>query len=464
MMTGVSRAEVRFLVICGVLSAAVAGAGAVFLAVRLDEAGAAVVTVLLTGAAVFVLCVVMALIRVRRRTEPMRLLTAAAARLARGDLDHRLPAGSVQETRELAQALNAMADSVKGIVTELSEERDKLSTILETMNDGVALLDNDDRITLANPAARRFLGLPAGLGEGQRLIEAVRDFELIELVARSRQTRTPQSLELRLARERSFFNVIATPLSLQGNESVLLVLHDLTQMRRVETTRREFVANVSHELRTPLAAIRASAETLQDGALEEPEAARQFLGRIYHNAERMSALVQDLLDLSRLESGEVNLNLSPVDVRRTIAEVVENYEEQARAKGVVLSAVIGEDGVEATADEGRLQQVLSNLVENAVKFTPSGGEVHVDVERRDRWLEIRVADRGIGMASEDIPHVFERFYKADRSQDQGGTGLGLAIAKHIVQSHGGRIWVDSREGEGSTFAFTIPAAGGATLD
>ena len=449
----------RFLLICGVLSALVTAGGAVFLAVRLEQdAGAAVLTVLLAGGAVFALCVVMALIRVRRRTEPMRLLTAAAARLARGDLDHRLPTGQVQETRELAQALNAMADSVKSIVTELSEERDKLSTILETMNDGVALLDNDDRITLANPAARRFLGLPVGMDEGQRLIEAVRDFELIELVARSRQTRTPQSLELRLARERSFFNVIATPLSLQGNESVLLVLHDLTQMRRVETTRREFVANVSHELRTPLAAIRASAETLQDGALEEPEAARQFLGRIYHNAERMSALVQDLLDLSRLESGEVNLNLSPVDVRRTIAEVVENYEEQARAKGVVFSAVIGEDRVEATADEGRLQQVLSNLVENAVKFTPSGGEVHVDVERHDRWLEIRVVDRGIGMASEDIPHVFERFYKADRSQDQGGTGLGLAIAKHIVQSHGGRIWVDSREGEGSTFAFTIPAA------
>ncbi len=458
-MIGISRAEARFLLVCGVLSAAVTVGGAVFLAARLEEAaGAAVLTVLLTGGAVFALCVVMALIRVRRRTGPLRLLTAAASRLSQGDLDHRMPTGRVEETRELAQALNAMADSVKGIVTELSEERDKLSTILATMTDGVALLDHEGHTTLVNPAAREFLGLPPGFEVGQRLIEVVRDHELSELVSRSRQTKAPQTLELRLARQWRFFSVIATPLTLQGRESVLLVLHDQTQLRRVETTRREFVANVSHELRTPLASVRASAETLQDGAMEDPEAARQFLGRISHNAERMSALVQDLLDLSRLESGEVQLNLAPVDVRGAIAEVVETYGEQARAKGVSLTMDDASAVVEATADEGRLQQVLSNLVENAVKFTPSGGEVHVDVEHKGRWLEVRVADRGIGVAPEDMPHVFERFYKAGRSQNQGGTGLGLAIAKHIVQSHGGRIWVSRREEGGSTFAFTIPAA------
>ena len=458
-MKGVSRAEARFLVVCGALSAAVSVGGAAVVASLLDEAaGAAVLVVLLVGGAVFVVCVVMALIRVRRRTGPMRLLTAAASRLARGDLDHRLPTGRVQETRELAQALNDMAASVKGIVTELSEERDKLSTILATMTDGVALLDQEGVITLANPAAREYLGLSPGAGMGQRLIEVVRDHELSELVSRCRQAGTPQTLELQLARSRSFFNVIATPLAVGGRESALLVLHDLTQARRVETTRREFVANVSHELRTPLASIRASAETLQDGALEDPEAARQFLGRITHNAERMSALVQDLLDLSRLESGEVNLNLSPVDVGRVIQEVVEIHDAQARAKGVSLRADAGSAAV-ASADEGRLQQVLSNLVENAVKFTPSGGEVRVEVERKGRWLEVRALDSGVGVAAEDAPHVFERFYKADRSQGQGGTGLGLAIAKHIVQSHGGRIWVDSREGEGSVFGFTVPAAG-----
>ena len=455
-MKGVSRAEARFLLICGVLSAVVTGAGAGFLAVRLDEAGTAVVTLLVTGGAVFVLCGLMSLIRVRRRTGPLRFLTAVVNRLARGDLDHRMPTGRVQETRELAQALNAMADSVKGIVTELSEERDKLSTILATMTDGVALLDHEGHTTLANPAARESLGLPQGSEVGQRFIEVVRDHELNELVSRCRRSGTPQTLELQLARQRRFFNVIATPLTLQGRESVLLVLHDLTQMRRVETTRREFVANVSHELRTPLASIRASAETLQDGAMEDPEAARQFLGRISHNAERMSALVQDLLDLSRLESGEVRLNLSPVDVSRVIQEVVEIYGEQARAKGVSIAAVDEEAAVEATADENRLQQVLSNLVENAVKFTPSGGEVKVEVERRGRWLEVRVLDSGVGVAAEDAPHVFERFYKADRLQDQGGTGLGLAIAKHIVQSHGGRMWVSSRDGGGSVFGFTVP--------
>ena len=457
-MRGVSRAEARFLLVCGVLSSVITVGAAVFLAVRLEEAGTAVVTLLFTGGAVFVLCVLMALIRVRRRTGPLRLLTDVVNRLARGGLDHRMPTGRVQETRELAQALNAMADSVKGIVTELSEERDKLSTILATMTDGVALLDHEGRTTLANPAARESLGLPPGSETGQRFIEVVRDHELSELVERCRQTRAPQTLELQLARQRGFFNVIATPLTVQGRESVLLVLHDLTQARRVETTRREFVANVSHELRTPLASIKASAETLQDGAMEDPEASRQFLDRITHNAERMSALVQDLLDLSRLESGEVNLNLAPVDMARVIGEVVETYGEQARAKGVSLIAVEGSGAAEATADESRLQQVLSNLVENAVKFTPSGGEVRVEVERRGRWQEVRVLDRGFGVAKEDMPHVFERFYKADRAQDQGGTGLGLAIAKHIVQSHGGRIWVESRDGGGSVFGFTVPAA------
>lgn len=455
-------AEARFLLICGVLSAVVTGAGAAFLAVRLDEAGTAVVTLLATGGAVFVLCALMALIRVRRRTGPLRLLTAVVNRLARGDLDHRMPKGRVRETRELAHALNAMADSVKRIVTELSEERDKLSTILATMTDGVALLDHEGHTTLANPAARESLGLPQGSEVGQRFIEVVRDHELSELVSRCRQTGAPQTLELQLARQRRFFNVIATPLTLQGRESVLLVLHDLTQMRRVETTRREFVANVSHELRTPLASIRASAETLQDGAMEDPEAARQFLGRIILNAERMSALVQDLLDLSRLESGEVKLSLSPVDVGRVIQEVVEIHGEQAREKGVSLTALDEDGTLEATADEGRLQQVLSNMVENAVKFTPSGGEVHVEVERRGRWLEVRVLDSGIGVAAEDAPHVFERFYKADRLQDQCGTGLGLAIAKHIVQSHGGRMWVNSRDGGGSVFGFRVPGGGSGT--
>ncbi len=456
-MKGVTRAEVRFLLVCGVLSAVVTGGATAFLAARLDGATAAVVTVLLTGGAVFVLCALMALVRVRRRTGPLRLLTGAVNRLARGDLDHRMPTGRVQETQELARALNVMADSVKGIVTELSEERDKLSTILATMTDGVALLDDEGRTTLANPAARESLGLSSDVGVGQRLIEVVRDHELSELVGRCRETKSPQVLELQLARQRRFFNVIATPLTVQGRESVLLVLHDLTQARRVETTRREFVANVSHELRTPLASIRASAETLQDGAMEDPAAARQFLGRISDNAERMSELVRDLLALSRLESGEESLSLSPVDVGRAIREVVEVFGEQARVKGVTLSADVASGAVEASADESRLRQVLANLVENAVKFTPAGGEVQVELESRGRWLEVRVLDRGFGVAEEDMPHVFERFYKADRRQDQGGAGLGLAIAKHIVESHGGRIWVESREGGGSVFGFTLPS-------
>ena len=447
--------------------AAMAGA-CIFLAVELQSRGAAdesgssvvgtvVLTLAVTGSIVVVLSLLLAVLVVRRMKHSIARLAAAAKRMAEGDLDYRAPSIVVSEVQDLAGALNIMAYSLKRRMEGFSDDRDKLSTILATMTDGVALLDHEGRTTLVNPAARDFLSLPADAGAGQRFIEMVRDHELSALVSRCRETKTPQSLDLQLTRGRRYLKVIATPLSLQGEEGVLLVLHDLTQAHRVDTTRTEFVANVSHELRTPLASIKASAETLMEGASENPVAARQFLDRISLNVDRMSLLVQELLDLSRLESGEVKLNLSSLDVYRSIQEVVEIYRESAGTKGVELRVDESAPVPDAVADEARLQQVLSNLVENAVKFTPTGGEVHIGVESRDGWLEVSVADPGIGMTPDELSHVFERFYKVNRSFNQGGTGLGLAIAKYIVQSHGGRIWAESRVGEGSTFTFTIPA-------
>ncbi len=451
----------------GTVLAAMAGA-AIFLVLELqgrgdvDETGSSfvgtvVLTLAVTGGIVVAFSLLLAGLVVRSIKRSLGRLSAAVQRLAEGDLDHRVPSGLVPEVRELAEALNVMAYSLKGKLAGFSGDRDKLSTILATMTDGVALLDHEGRTTLVNPAARDFLALPADVEDGQRFIEMVRDHELSALVSRCRETKTPQSLDLQLTQGRRHLNVIATPLSLQGEEGVLLVLHDLTQARRVETTRREFVANVSHELRTPLASIKASAETLVEGASEDPIAARQFLDRISLNVDRMSLLVQELLDLSRLESGEVKLNLSSIDVYGTIQDVVEIHRESARAKGVELMVDRLTPVPDAVADEARLQQVLSNLVENAIKFTPAGGQVHIDVASREGWLEVSVADPGIGMTPDELHHVFERFYKVNRSFNHGGTGLGLAIAKHIVQSHGGRIWAESRVGEGSTFTFTIPA-------
>lgn len=414
-------------------------------------------TTAVATAIVAALSVLLAVLIVRRSTRSLRSLTNAASYLARGDLDHRVPLGSVPETRELAEALNAMTANLKRILTDFSNEHDKLSAVLATMTDGVVLLDGEARISLVNPAAQDLLGLSAVRQEGERFIEMVRDHEINGLVSRCQETRNPQHVELRLAQGQRYLSVIAIPLALQREEGVLLTLHDLTQAHRVETTRREFVANVSHELRTPLASIKASAETLVGGASDDPVASREFLDRIVINVDRMSRLVEELLDLSRLESGEASLNLSSIDIYQPIREVVELYQERAQAQGVVLNVDEALQLPAAVADVARLQQVLSNLVENAVKFTPVGGRVSISARSRDGWLEVSVIDTGIGMAPEHLPHAFERFYKVDRSTNQEGTGLGLAIAKHIVQAHGGRIWAESRVGEGSIFTFTIPA-------
>ena len=416
-----------------------------------------ILTTVVATAIVAILAVWLAFLIARRSTRSIRSLTEASQRLAGGDLDHRVPAGSSTETHELAEAFNSMAANLKRMLTSFSTEHDKLSAILATMTDGVVLIDGQGGMALVNPAAQDLLSLPVAQGSVQRFAEVVRDHELNSLVSQCQASGELQHLEFEMAPGRHFVSVIATPMTSDIDEGVLLVLHDLTQARRVETTRREFVANVSHELRTPLASVRAAVETLENGALDETAIARQFLDRIHRDLDRMTQIVEDLLNLSRLESGEVRLNLRSIAIHRPILEAIELYREQALAQGVDLSMGEGDHLPPAVADEARLQQVLCNLLENAVKFTPPGGRVWVEARERNGEMEVSVKDTGVGIPPEHLPHAFERFYKVDRYTDHGGTGLGLAIAKHIVQAHGGRIWAESRVGEGSTFTFTVPA-------
>jgi two-component system phosphate regulon sensor histidine kinase PhoR len=415
-----------------------------------------------TGTATVVvtaLAVVIAVIIARRSTRSIRHITEAARRLAGGNLDyHVLAPGSSEETRELVDSLNAMAGSLKDKLAEANATHQRLSAVLATMTGGVVLLDANGRISLVNPAASALLAMPTSSPRGQRFIEAVRDHEINSMVIRCQRLRQPDSLEIEFAPSKKFLNIVAMPLSGQYGEGMLLVVHDLTEARRVEITRKAFVANVSHELRTPLASVKASVETLEGGALDDAKASREFLERIRRNADRMSRLVGDLLDLSRLESGEDSLNLESIDIYRPINEAAELHKRQAEEKGVELMVLRGESIPPALADESRIQQVIINLVENAVKFTPRGGRVLVVARSANGAVEVTIQDTGIGIASEHLPHAFERFYKVDRSRSDTGTGLGLAIAKHIVQAHGGRIWAESNLGEGSTFGFTLPAA------
>ncbi len=394
----------------------------------------------------------------RRTSRSVRAVAEAAGRLASGDMEHRVEALSQDETRELAEAFNSMATTIRTNIQELSGERDKLSAVLDTMGDGVVVIGSEDQVELLNTAGQGLLGVGGPTSEGGRFMEVVRDYELQRLVSLCQETGERQYGEVELLQRGRFLSCIATPLSGDGSPGVLLTLHDLTRIRQVETTRREFVSNVSHELRTPLAAVRVMAETLERGALDEQEVARDFVRRIQGEIDRMNSMVEDLLELARLEGGQAMLNLAPVDLVSLMEDVRNQFRSQAEAKSVKVGIAAADGLPNVLGDEEKLRQVFSNLLNNALKFTPVEGEITLSARTEPRAIAVSVSDNGVGIPEEHLPHIFERFYKVDRSRRDGGTGLGLAIVKHIVQAHGGEVWVESREGGGSSFSFRLPAA------
>jgi two-component system phosphate regulon sensor histidine kinase PhoR len=289
------------------------------------------------------------------------------------------------------------------------------------------------------------------------LIEVVRHHQPVEMWQRCRDTGKTQSVEFEVSNRLSLQG-IATSLSPAISGSSLLLFQDVTRQRQIETMRRDFISNVSHELRTPLAALKALTETLQSGALEDPPAAHRFLEQMETEVDSLSLMVNELLELSRIESGRVPLNLAstrPIDI---VNPAYERLSLQAERAGISMTIECPDDLPPVLADVVRVQQVVVNLLHNAIKFTSSGGQVAVRVEQKDRAIRFTVGDTGVGIAAEDLPRIFERFYKVDRSRATSGTGLGLAIARHLVEAHGGRIWVESEVGKGSTFYFTIPIA------
>lgn len=394
----------------------------------------------------------------RRTSRSVISVAEGARRLAEGDFDYRVKAVSMDETQELAAAFNSMAATIRDMIRDLSGEHNKLSAVLEIMADGVIVIESNGQITLMNQAAELLLDVGVAEATGSRLAEVVRDYELQQLVSRSLESEEIQQAEIELIHLRRYLSAIATPLIQNGSKGVLVTLHDLTGIRQMETTRKEFVSNVSHELRSPLASIKAMVETLEDGALEDRTVAQDFLKRIHRDVDRMTSMVNDLLELSRLESGQVAINLNPMDLRPLMQEVVAQFQRQAEAKDITIHAKLPDALPLGLGEEEKLSQVLVNLLENALKFTSAKGTITLTAEAQERFIEIGVTDTGIGIAREDIPHVFERFYKVDRARRDGGTGLGLAIVKHIVYAFGGEVGVESTEGVGSTFTFTIPRA------
>jgi two-component system phosphate regulon sensor histidine kinase PhoR len=393
----------------------------------------------------------------RRASRSVQAVTEAAHRLADGEFDRQVTAPYPLQGRRLAESFNQMASTLKATIQNLSGERNKLSAVLNTMADGVVVVDPAGTVLMANPAAQTMLAVTEAQITGRRLVAVVRDDQIHRLVADCISSGKSQLGEVELLRPRRFLSVAATPLEEDRSRQVLLTMHDQTGLRQTETSHREFVSNVSHELRNPLASVKAMVETLEDGAIEECAVARDFLERIRQETDRMNHLVDDLLELSRLDRGQMTLRRSPVDLSLLVTEVRSSFERLASDQRIALDALASEGLPTINADAERLRQVLINLVENALRFTRPHGLITISAARAPGFIEVLVRDTGVGISSEHLPHLFERFYKVDRSRKDGGTGLGLAIVKQIVEAHGGRVWVESKEGEGSTFGFALPS-------
>ena len=361
---------------------------------------------------------------------------------------------------EISQAADHLADQAHITGKALSHDRAHLAAILSHMEEGVAAVDRSGRITAVNPAISSMFGLRAEEAVGKFFLEAIRQGQLNQLIQDVLRDLRVRTDEVRaFAPDERIFEVHAAPLMQKGQcQGALLVLHDITRLRRLEQIRSDFVANVSHELRTPLSSIKGFAETLRTGALKDPAVAVEFLSSIEKHTDNMTALVEDLLDLTAIESGQRVPVQEPVALAEAVADVVKGLAPIAAKGKIRIESALAPDVPEVVADRGHLKQILANLLENAIKFNREDGWVKIQASRNGDRIELVVADSGSGIPAQDLPRIFERFYRVDkaRSRSMGGTGLGLAIVKHLVEANGGLITVESAVGHGSTFRISFP--------
>jgi len=415
---------------------------------------AALALVLCAGTSM--IAVAAAFILARRTTRSLAHLERVATRLAAGDLNARTREGQPAESEQLAATMNQMADRLSATIQSLRAEQTRLADILAHMADGLLIVDEHDAVMQINRAAEDILHVRTSEALNNSFTQVARDHEMAGCLALARSTSQEQTRVIEQSRTRRFLRMVATPLPLAGSPpTFLVVLQDLTQIRRLEAIRRDFISNISHELRTPLASVQALVETLNDGALEDLPEARRFVARMEEEVHHLTRLVNDLLDLSALESGRAPLRRTTVDIGAILHNAAQRLEQQAERAGLTLR-VDDAPTILVSADAERIEQVILNVIHNAIKFTPSGGLIDCRAVARDGHVAVSVRDTGVGISAANLPRIFERFYKADRSRAGGGTGLGLAIARHVVELHGGHFWAESVEGHGTTMIFTLP--------
>ena len=394
-------------------------------------------------------------------TNPIESIASAARRLEQGDLGARVPAQpkTAGELRALASTFNRTAERLQNNMDEMNQQSARMQAVFDHTDNGLLLVDPEGKVRMINPAACRILGVDCPGTVEKTLIEGTLNHDLASLVERVRRTQEPAALDIELtsSSERAVHAYVAPVPRPDGGMDVLIVLHDVTSTRELDAIRRDFVANVSHELRTPLASIKAMAETIMLRHATSPAAVPGFAESIVREADRMTLLAQDLLDLTKIESQRRDVIVEPLRLRGIVDEVFGRLIGAAEKKSISLENEVKTDEV-TEADGGSLVQVLMNLVDNAIKYTSDGGAVRVRADHSSGHMAIRVSDNGIGIPKEDLPRVFERFYRVDkaRSRQSGGTGLGLAIVKHLCEQMGGSVSVKSEIGVGSMFSVLLP--------
>jgi two-component system phosphate regulon sensor histidine kinase PhoR len=410
----------------------------------------------------------------RRLLNPLKELTQAAEGFSSGDFSGRVKVFSRDELGQIAAGLNQMAQGVEETMDAITRDKNQLESLLSSMTEGVVAVDSKERIFKINDAACQMLHLSREKAIGRYLWEVLRNPKLTDLVREVLREGEGKQTELtdlpdrwqaglpilgRGGSESQAFRLQVSPIKASNQiTGAAVVLHDITDLKKLEKMRVEFVANVSHELKTPLASIKGFVETLKDGAVREPENADRFLGIIEKHANRLDNLINDLLSLSKMESRETPLDLKKIRLLPLIRRITANLEDRIREKNHSLDLQVEPEGLELVADEPLLDQAVTNLLDNAIKYTPPGGRLSVSARNNNGRIELAVTDTGIGIPEHDLPRIFERFYRVDkaRSREMGGTGLGLAIVKHIMLAHGGEVRVESQLGSGSTFTLSLP--------
>ena len=418
-----------------------------------------------------ILVIPLAYLFARSLTHPILEVAQRAIQLVLSTFGKEVRVRSSDEVESLSKAIGEMGTQSRSKIEEISKEKDYLQTILKGMMEGVLVVDGRGRILMVNDALRGLLSLSSDVSDKMPL-EIIRNAELEGAIRKATENGENIALELDLNEsgekviEVNVVSILPSGRQIdedsEGIRGAIAVFHDITRLKQLEKIRQDFVANVSHELRTPLTTIKGYAETLLEGALKEDQAF-QFVQVIKRHTDRLTKIVEDLLMLSRIETREFQLKWEDVSVRDFIDDIIDFVRDPAERKKISLSRNEVPSSLRVKGDRSYLEQILMNLLDNAIKYTPEAGRVIVSaVEKDSKDIQFSVQDNGIGIPKEDLSRIFERFYRVDkgRSKELGGTGLGLSIVKHLVQAHGGKVWVESQMGKGSTFCFTLPKQGG----